>query len=162
MKDRRTLVAVWAVVFACVAFATAYLTLFTFGDPFSGTWRLNPDDPYAVVIKLIRGGYFVAVANGQTSSGWFPGRRSGTVLTSTVKGLEHGVPSSTTLVFESSDGHLVETDHNLNLLLTKTSGSTTIPPPQGPAMSWLRPTHADDPSRNYTTRFLLGVHPTAA
>jgi hypothetical protein len=96
----------------------------------------DPDDPYAVVIHLQRGGYWVAVANGQTSSGWVHARRSGSVLTATVRVLDNGEPTSvvstTTLVFQSWDGHLVETDHDLNLFLTKVSSSKSMPPPQTP------------------------------
>ena len=120
-----------AVVLALVAFTATYLKIATFGDPFSGTWKLNPGDPYAVVIKLQRGGYFITVANGQTSSGWFHARRSGSALTATLRVLDNGEPtgvvSTTTLVFQSWDGHLVETDHDLDMFLTKMSGSTSLP-----------------------------------
>jgi hypothetical protein len=121
VRNRRTVVVVLVVVLVYLGFTVTYLTRFTIGDPFSGTWRLNPADPYAVVIKLTKGGYFIAVANGQTSSGWVAARRSGSVLTGTVRVLD-------TLVFQSWDGHLVETDHDLNMFLTKTSGSTSITP----------------------------------
>jgi hypothetical protein len=62
-------VVVEVIVAAVVAAsAAAYLTGFIIiGDPFSGTWRLNPDDPnYAVVIKQTRAGYYFAVANGKS------------------------------------------------------------------------------------------------
>jgi hypothetical protein len=131
-------VAVLLVVLAYVGFTAIYLTRFTFGDPFSGTWRLNPDDPYIVVVKLARSGYSIAIANGKTSSGWVSARRSGNVLTAMVRVLDSGeltgAASTTTLVFRSWDGHLVETDHDLNLVLTKTSGGTSMPPRQTPVI----------------------------
>jgi len=132
MKTRRTVVVMLVAVLALAGFTAAYLTRFTFGDPFSGTWTLSPDVPYAVVIKLARGGYSVAVADGQTNGRWVAARRSGRVLTSTVRVLDNGEPagvvSVTTLVFRSWNGHLIETDNGLNMLLTKTSGSTSLPP----------------------------------
>ncbi len=116
---------------AISAFAGVYLRMAPIGDPFSGTWRLNFSDPYAVVIKLQRSGYFIAVANGQTSSGWVHATRRGGVLTATLgvppNHEAKGVASSTTLVFQSWGGHLVETDHNLDLVLTKMSDGNALP-----------------------------------
>ena len=128
MRTRRTVVVMTVAVLALAGFTATYLTMFTFGDPFSGTWTLSPDVPYAVVIKLARGGYWVAVADGQTDSGWVAARRSGWVLTPT------GVVLTTTPVFRLWNGHLIETDNGLNTLLTKMSGSTSLPPRLSPAV----------------------------
>ncbi len=122
------------VVLAAVAFSATYLTVFTFGDPFSGTWKLNPDDPQMVVIKLTRAGYLLAVANGQTTTGWFSARRNGTMLTSGVSVLDNGALSTTRLVLQFRDGHLVETGNGNLTTLTKMSGSTSLPPYQTPAI----------------------------
>ena len=131
MGNRRTVIVASTVMLALLAFTTAYLRIAAIGDPFSGTWRLNPGDPYAVVVRLQKGGYFIAVENGQTSSGWVHAARSGKVLTATLTVLGSSEPTggvaTTILVFQSWDGHLVETDHGLDFLLTKMNGSTSLP-----------------------------------
>jgi hypothetical protein len=126
-------VAVIVVAAALAAFAAAYLTgLIIVGDPFSGTWRLDPKDAYGVVIKRTGDGYFFAVDNGETSTGWLSAKRKGRVLDSRLRLMDHGQPAGmtvrSTFEYQPWNAHLVQVDHGLHRTFTKVSDSTWIHP----------------------------------
>ena len=133
MRSKPILVAAIVVATAVAAVAAAYLTgLIIIGDPFSGTWRLDPKDASGVVIKRTDDGYFFASDNGHTSTGWLSAKRKGRILDSSLRVMDDGqftgVTVRTTFEYQPWNGHLVEVDHGLHLTLTKVSDSTWIHP----------------------------------